>query len=265
MNEENDNKIKIINSDEFSSPNNNNKNKLALICIIIIGLLIIGVGLYICYDKGIIFDKENNSSTSKSSEKKSDKDDNSQKSNDIKNDDELNLKIEKNGIVVKTLADDEYGYNLYINDKLIENIGYISKNSIYILDDIVIAAGSDTDIRSTKLNIYDKDGNKILSVYENFDGPSMMIKEYSDNEQFHISNNEIIFKADIFGYEELYDDNGNQISNELYCKTSNYDDLNASGLYKIRYLGNGKVSAVENISYTKLKDIKSEIGCDLNN
>ena len=182
--------------------------------------------------------------------------------------DENEFKITKNDITIETKMDNKYGYNLYINDNLAGNIGFITKNSVQILDDIVVAAGSDTDIRSTSIYFYDKNGKQIKKIYENFDIPALKIREvYEDNDKdfenpidFTIKGKTIKFIANAYFHDnELAIDADRYIKTEEYCKSTKYDNNIVSADFEITYLGNGKFSDIKRSNETKLSEIKKKL------
>lgn len=182
--------------------------------------------------------------------------------------DENEFKITKNNITIETKMDNEYGYNLYINDNLAGNIGFITKNSVQILDDIVVAAGSDTDIRSTTIYFYDKNGKQIKKIYENFDIPALKIREvYEANDkdfenpiEFTIKGKTIKFIANAYFHDnELAIDTDKYIETEEYCKSTKYDNNIVSADFEITYLGNGKFSDIKRSNETKLSEIKKNL------
>ena len=144
--------------------NKKKKSKLVLCLIIIICLLIISFGLYICYDKGIIFNKDTDSSSNKSSNKNTDKDkkDDTDKNKDDKDKNETDNKDNKETVSVKTNAvckstENEYGYPIkctignytfnwksisYDDENYEEHIGLYNADNVKILEKIDYPDGS---------------------------------------------------------------------------------------------------------------------------
>ena len=177
MNEDNKNEVENIanesgvNTEKIETNINNKKkkNKSTLILIMIICLLIISFGLYICYDKGIIFNKNTNSSTNKSSnnnntdKNKTDDNDNKNKDDDDKKESDKKDDSNDETISVKDNANckstqDQYGYPMkctigkysfelksigYDEEKAEEYIGIYNDKNVKILEKIEYPDGGE--------------------------------------------------------------------------------------------------------------------------
>lgn len=192
------------NTVSIKEPKKKNKN---IIYIIIIVLLIIGFGLYICYDKGIIFKKKSDSNKSSEKDKKTDnKDDKGDIAPDKKDDDkEDDVKPDDN-----TDKDNKTTVT-YPKSQAKYKEGKTDNESIYEYPNYTFTIkGSETDNEEDfyEIKIYNSNGKYITTGLDYPDGVN-----YALNEDGSVT---ILGKYDesteSYDYER-YDNNGNKIKN----------------------------------------------------
>ena len=238
MNDENNNKVVNISNEtenitnEVISPNNNGgekkkKNKSTLILIIIICLLIISFGLYICYDKGIIFNKDTDSSSNESSNKNTDK-----------ASDEKNISNDDNET---TLTENE-----------------VSKIEAF---DIIKYAAYEKE-RPNGLNSFSKDEIAALYLYYSNDSANnyKLIKEYDSNDSSMTGSIYEMNAQPVFDFvKKLFGNEANfnkKVMEKAKTDTSafiDYDESRLSNKFDSMYLSCGYIYDY----YDETKDVYS--------
>ena len=226
------------------------KNTGLIVLVVVLGLLVVGLGGYIIYDK--ILDKSINDTNNK------DKNDNIIDKN-------VATKLNET-IVVDTNSDKTYNKDvnnqsvtyssksLKVDDKTIveleEGAYYLWQVTFY--DDIIITSQSFSS--GHWFDIYDYDGNVIKKIDLFRDNNNRLFKaylRYSDNEIFNVSNSGVISfvgtKHVQGGAGDYLTDDGKWI-NILYGNDdiSNIDGNSiVKGIFKFSYLGNYTFSDIE--------------------
>lgn len=246
---------------------NKENNSSIIIMIVILSLCVLGLTGYIIYDK---FNEKTNSdesitTTTTLKQEEVNKNEKLYKSNIEQCDKEMcSEKIGDLNIKFYPLRNGMES-TLSINEKEILTDIY-SLNNLYILDDTIIVITSDTDIRTTKIYLFDKFGNKQKEIFElDNNYQEMVIADYHD--AIIINEDKIILEGTRLTHgpslATYYYDNS-LIMEDYYlgkCDIYNkYIEEIIYGTYEIDYLGNNKFSEIKNISYTKLKD--SDITCN---
>ncbi len=147
--------------------------------------------------------------------------------------------------------------NVKINDKdVVKNVFYTS-DIFDIMDDVIIFTIGHTDIRSTTIYAFDKNGNELLKLFDNIDNkyPSMRVNDLKGKDFYNIKGNKITFGGSrVHHFETLVLSDNEEIH---ICEDQNnekYKDEIAEGEYEIEYLGNNKFSKIKNTKYTSVKD-----------
>jgi hypothetical protein len=179
-----------------------NKKNSNIVYIIVIALLIIGFGLYICYDKGIIFKTETNDKSEKTNNNESktkETSDNTKQSSDItvywngELSDSSNIKLLSGKYVAHTYdgssIKDAY---MVISDKIneceindpnalltVKGSDMVSMKIYFFSDWKHLESEKSVDNFVIEFNVKDKDFNNIRNyIYYGFSGPdSYMISE----------------------------------------------------------------------------------------
>lgn len=151
------------------------KNKSSIIIIIVLIMIIIGSGIYICYDKGIIFNKESKTNSSTNNDNNTSKENvenKNEKSTETTNDDKLSIKEYYSGNLRE--------FNTELNDYT------ESRESIFLISDglyISSSAFSEGASHGT-IGTYTISDNKILFTAKYSFGSACGISDVDSNSNF---------------------------------------------------------------------------------
>ena len=262
-------------------------NKVLIVLLVIFGLIIIGLGGYVVYDKFISNtdveekDKGNNNNNNN--------DDNNDNNNDTRpavskmnfydecrdNASKLKVACDKYitlnnenlsvAIVGEYSISDSFAFvELKINDKSVYKVGRESEfnlpqnslRGIESFQDLIIIEMSDGDGNGTYLQIIDKNGNKVQFIDNNLESNSnKTFCQYS----YSIIGNKIVSK----GSESAC---WSGMTCDTFCFTDTEYQAKANNIYgvekEIEYLGNSKFSSIKKVKDLLFKDIYSKKDCD---
>ncbi len=215
----------------------NNKNKGLIITLII--LLIIGLSGYLIYDKVLSNNKNYQHTTL-----------------DFRGCDIETSKTctKKSGdINISFIEESEMEITVKINNKTVLSKELFTPNKVDILDNNVIFATSGTDILSSTLYAFDKDGNKILEVRNLDDNYDLMgIEGIDDEGLYKIKDNSILLNGSRINHGPSIIINDDLV--DICPNKDKYKNEIVYGEYKIEYLGNNKFSKIKTIKTTKLSE-----------
>lgn len=241
--------------------NNNDKSKNIIIAILII-MIIALAGVHV-YDKFIVKKESEKSATSTT--------DNNQQTNviDAKTEEKLlysavkvnfnsndtaTINLGNNQVTLSNKMNDDQGQFKFNSKLLFETSMTKMVDEVYTFNDILLVVTSGTDIRSSVLYIYDKNGNKLKEVYEldSVDKGMVITQLESENENeikyLSFNNNKIIMNGWRINNGNTIVVNGKDVN---YCDKNALNKNNVTGdyvieaRYELEYLGNNTFSQLK--------------------
>ena len=228
------------------------KNTGLIITIIVLGLLLVGLGGFVIYDKFIASNntKEKDNGNDNNSPKVTQLDLN-RECNIIQNDCVKYLTVENKKIDVKlTKINNDNTYNLLINNVIIAEMDGTSGSVDYleVFSDMIITVLTYSD-GTTNFMAFDTKGNTVLELKDfdnNYDGMYVYFENQNDynSDMYKLEDNKIVlFGYRLYSYLEIQS-----------CSDIVNDDV-ISAVYELNYLGNNKFSEPIRISTNTLSEV----------